>query len=164
MDIDLIKRSRMGISSPLLMLVWIGVCIFWTGFCVTTYNRYEDNLCIRKTKEKEDIAFYEEYCKDPQKVVAFRLAEECERREHSTHRSPERFAIVDTFNEIGLCYGTRCEDLFARSAFVIPLAVVVPTLVFLIIMICGCNIARSGLFVDRRQSYPYSYSTPHKKE
>ena len=142
----------MRLLFPVLVLIWIGVGIFLTGFIITTYTKYEDRLCLRKITVEQDIEFYNKNCKDPQRVSREGTHDYCIVKEHALHKSPERYAIVDTFSEIGLCYRTTCEELFGRSAFIFPLAIVVPTLVFLLLLICGCNIFKFGIAVNKRRA------------
>jgi len=148
----------MKILLPFLVIIWGGVVIFFLGFFISTWGKYKDNLCVREKMITEDIGYYKTNCFSSEQIQKIRVREECEKREHSLHTSAEIFALQDTFKSIGLCYSTRCDQLFETAAFLIPLAISVPLLLFLILGVCGCQIFSYSVNMKEKKLKEMNYN------
>lgn len=142
---------------PLLFLIWGGVAIFFISSLVITWDRYEENLCLRKSIKEKDLHFYEELCKDGNNKDYFGIVEECIKREHALHKTAEMYAIIDTLDGIGLCYNTKCEDLLGQGGFLIPLVLIIPCVIVIIFLLCGCELFRYGLKENTNKMNNFEY-------
>lgn len=153
-----VSQPTMRLLLPFMVIAWGGVVIFFLGFFISTWGKYNDNLCVRERMIQQDIEFYKLNCLSFEHMEKTRVSAECQLREHSLHTSAEIFALQDTFKSIGLCYSARCDQLFETAAFLIPLAISVPLLLFLILGVCGCQIFSYSVNMKEKKLKELNYN------
>lgn len=136
---------------PIIFLIWGGVFIFFTGFLIFTWDKYNENVCIRKASNEKDKNYYNKLCLDQVQILDLGILDDCNKREHSLHKTPEMYAMIDTLDVIGLCYNTKCEDLIGKSGLLIPLALGIPCVILLILLFCGCELFRHGIKTNTKK-------------